>query len=146
MDGRCLFSVPLSSAKSSLMNKANRVAKVVDNERPVAPTVLRGLVQEEASNSTEKLKRQLQSTSARLEKVEKLLESSKKEKPTKKSPKNDKGGGKKKPPPSATKSRRSNSPQGSAKGTTAGGGKKKKSQSKGKSNGNKGASKSKRRN
>ena len=133
--------------KSSQTNKAERIAKIVDNERPVAPTCLRGLIQEEFNASAKKVERQLQSTLARLEKVENQLKNQKKSPPTKPSPKNITGGGRK-PPPSVAKPGKSNrnSPQESAKGTTAGKGKKKTNLSKGKSNGNKGASKTKRLN
>ena len=139
--------------KSSLTNKADSIAAIVNKERPVAPACLRGLIQEESNASTKIVERQLQSTLARLAKVENQLKN-RKSPPTKPKPKpsskNDKAGGKqKKPPPSVANSGKSNnkkSPQESAKGTTGGRRKKKTNHSKGKSNGNEGASKSKRHN
>ena len=137
--------------KSSLTNKADSIAAIVNKERPVAPACLRGLIQEESNASTKNVERQLQSTLARLAKVENQLKN-RKSPPTKPKPKpsskNDKAGGKQKSPPSVAKSGKSNknSPQESAKGTTGGRRKKKTNHSKGKSNGNEGASKSKRHN
>ena len=85
--------------KSSKTNKAERIATIVDNERPVAPKCLRGLIQEESNASAKKAERQLQSTLARLEKVEKQLKNQKKSPPTKPKPSPKVTGGGRKPPP-----------------------------------------------
>jgi len=129
----------------ALNDAAARITAAVQRERPQAPTVLRGLIQEESAKTTTELKRRLQSVEAQLDNEKKKNQASSSSSSSKKG----KGGGK--ASAAAKQSKKNNnaakkSPQGSANASTAGRGNNKKSPSNNKSSGKKkGSNKSKRK-
>ena len=56
-----------AARKPQLDQTAERIASIVNAERPVAPTTLRGLVREEAVSNTASLQREVQSLKAQME-------------------------------------------------------------------------------
>lgn len=128
----------------ALNDAAARITAAVQRERPQAPTVLRGLIQEESAKTTTELKRRLQSVEAQLDNEKKKNQASSSSSSSK-----GKGGGK--ASAAAKQSKKNNkaakkSPQGSANASTAGRGNNKKSPSNNKSSGKKkGSNKSKRK-
>ena len=94
--------VKKATLKPQLSSAAERIAAIVNAERPVAPATLRGLVREEATSNTSQMERELQSLKAQMEL---LMSGKKKPSPTQHqkkgnhansntSAKNGKGGGK----------------------------------------------------
>ena len=147
--------VKKATLKPMLSNAADRIANVINAERPVAPATLRGLVREEASNNTSQMERELQSLKAQME----LLMSGKKKPPpttqrqkkgnhanTSTSAKNGKGAGKGKAGTKKTMPSSHPKAVGGKPATTAANKNKRPNPSKSKSNGKKPAGKKKKRN
>ena len=59
--------VKKATLKPQLSSSAERIAAIVNGERPATPATLRGLVREEATNTTSKMGRELQTLRAQME-------------------------------------------------------------------------------
>jgi len=105
-----------STKPTQLKSKAERIAAVVAADTPQDTPVIRGIIQEEVSKSTADLKRELQSSKARLANAEQKLQSSKGGSNNNKS-KNNNGGGSKKVATNKQKQNHSQSHRGKGNGT-----------------------------
>jgi len=138
--------VKKATLKPLLSNAAERIAVIVNAERPVAPATLRGLVREEASSNTSQMERKLQSLKTQMES---LMSGKKKPPPTTKhqkkgshtssnaSAKNGKGAGKNKGKAATKKPSSHPKAAGSKPATIAANKNKRPNPSKSKSNGKK---------
>jgi len=59
--------VKKATLKPQLSSSAERIAAILNGERPATPATLRGLVREEATNTTSKMERELQTLRAQME-------------------------------------------------------------------------------